>query len=134
MMTTPTDAKIAAYTRTNMETRSEPQLLVDLCARAVVAADTARDTDDVTVQRASLQRAREIVAFLQDSLSVEVGGAVAVNLMRHYTFLNGKLIDAISDPGAADLAMIHGKLTELRDTWREAVEIFQDEEANAGQE
>jgi flagellar biosynthetic protein FliS len=134
MMTTPTDAKLAAYTRTNVETRSEPQLLVDLCERARVAVDAARTTDDRTVQRASLQRAREIVAFLQDSLSVEVGGAVAVNLMRHYTFLNHTLIEALDDIASADLDMLHGKFAELHETWREAVSIFQEQEADAEQE
>ncbi len=134
MMTTPTDAKIAAYTRTNVETRSEPQLLVDLCDRALVAVDAARTTQDVTVQRASLQRAREIVSFLQDSLSVEVGGAVAVNLMRHYTFLNRSLIDAIDEPAKADLDMLHGKFAELHETWREAVKIVMEAEADAPQE
>lgn len=134
MMTTPTDAKIAAYTRTNVETRSEPQLLVDLCERARVGVDAARTTDDATVRRASLQRAREIVAFLQDSLSVELGGAVAVNLMRHYTFLNRALMEAIDDPAAADLDMLHGKFAELHETWREAVKIVMEQEADAAQE
>lgn len=134
MMTTPTDAKLAAYTRTNVETRSEPQLLVDLCERARVAVDAARTTDDRRVQRESLQRAREIVAFLQDSLSVEVGGAVAVNLLRHYTFLNRTLIDALDDTASADLDMLHGKFAELHETWREAVSIYQEQEVDAEHE
>ena len=134
MMTTPTDAKLAAYTRTNVETRSEPQLLVDLCERARVAVDAARTTDDRRVQRESLQRALELVAFLQDSLSVEVGGAVAVNLLRHYTFLNRTLIDALDDTASADLDMLHGKFAELHETWREAVSIYQEQEVDAEHE
>ena len=127
-------SKIAAYHRTNVNTRSEPQLLVDLCDRAVVAVDTARGTDDVALRRSSLQKAREIIVFLQDSLSVEVGGAVAINLTRHYTFLNGKLMEAQAAPETADVELLFEKLSELRDTWQEAVRIHLEQEADALQQ
>jgi len=132
MMTNPTDSnsKINAYRRVNVETRSEPQLLVDLCDRAVVAIATAAESHDDSERREALQRARDIVAFLQESLSLEAGGAVAVNLFRHYTFLIRKLMEAQNDP-EADLALLQTKMQELHVTWREAVQIVEEQQASS---
>ena len=127
MMTKPNDSKINAYRRVNVETQSEPQLLVELCDRAVAAIAMARSSQDEAERRECLQRARDIVAFLQDSLSLEAGGAVAVNLFRHYTFLIRKLMEAQNDP-AADLELMQTKLQELHVTWREAVQIVEEQQ------
>ena len=129
MMTKPNDSnsKINAYRRVNVETRSEPQLLVELCDRAVAAIAMARGSRDDVERRESLQRARDIVAFLQESLSLEAGGAVAVNLFRHYTFLIRKLMEAQNDP-ATDLEPLQTKLQELHVTWREAVQIVEEQQ------
>jgi len=114
----------------NVETRSEPQLLVELCDRAVVAIARARESEDAAERREALQRARDIVSFLQDSLSLEAGGAVAVNLFRHYTFLIRRLMEAQND-ASVDLDPIQTKLQELHVTWREAVQIVEEQQASS---
>ena len=129
-MTSSTKDGLAAYQRINVETQSEPRLLVDLCDRAAVAIDTARGSDDVVLKRSSLQRAREIIVFLQDSLSVECGGVVTVNVFRHYTYLARKLMEAQTDPASADLNLLYDKFSELRDTWSEAVRIVEEQQSD----
>ncbi len=126
MMTPTTDSKLNAYRKVNAETRSEPQLIVDLCERAVVAIDRARTASDDAERARELQRAREIVVFLQDGLSMDLGGALAVNLLRHYTWLARQVAEAQAG-NDTDMDVLHGKFSELHVTWREAVGIFEQE-------
>lgn len=122
-----TNAMIQTYRRADIEARSGPELLVDLCDGAVRAIEIAQTTDRNSVCRSELNRARRIVAALQEALSFEIGGAVALSLFRHYTYLNRLLIEAEQDPQQAQFGHLHEKLTDLRDTWAEAVNIFEEE-------
>ncbi len=124
---TATNAMIQTYRRADVEARSGPELLVDLCDGAVRAVEIAQNTDRPSVCKAELNRARRIIAALQEALSFEIGGTMAVNLFRHYTYLTRLLLEAEQDPAAAQFATLLEKLTDLRDTWTEAVDVFEEE-------
>ena len=131
MYANPLASKLQSYQRTTLETHSPQQLLVELCQGAVSMMERAMESDDPTVRKDELFRARRIVVALQESLSIETGGAVAVELFRHYTYLSRVMLDAHQRPMEADLGMLHGKLLELRDTWAEAVRIYQEDSYGA---
>ncbi len=127
MYANPMASKLQSYQRTTLETHSAPELLVELCEGAVSMVERAMDSDDLTERKDELFRARRIVVALQESLSIETGGSIAVELFRHYTFLSRKLLEAHQDPMNADLALMQEKLVELRDTWTEAVRIYSED-------
>ena len=76
-------------------------------------------------------RARGIVGAHEERLSGEPGGAIGVEVVRHYTYLSRVLLEAHQNPMEADLDLLHGKLVELRDTWVEAVRIYSEESYGA---
>jgi flagellar secretion chaperone FliS len=127
MYANPMASKLQSYQRTTLETHSGPELLVELCAGAVSMVERAMDSEEPRERAHELFRARRIVVALQESLSIEIGGAIAVNLLRHYTFLSRKLLDAHQSPMDADLELLRAKLVDLRDTWTEAVRIDSEE-------
>ena len=123
----PMASKLQVYKRATVEMRSAPELLIDLCDAAVTNVERAMDCDDDASARESLFKARRIVVALQDSLSIETGGVVAVNLFRHYTYLARLLMEAQQNPAVADLELLRVKLADLADTWSQAVRIHQGE-------
>lgn len=131
MYANPMASKLQSYQRTTLETHSPQQLLVELCEGAVSMLARAVESDEPRVRKEELFRARRIVVALQESLSIETGGAVAVELFRHYTYLSRVLLQAHQNPMEADLEMLFGKLVELRDTWAEAVRIYSEESYGA---
>jgi flagellar biosynthetic protein FliS len=127
MYANPMASKLQSYQRTTLETHSGPELLVELCEGAVSMVERAMDCEEPQERAHELFRARRIVVALQESLSVELGGVIAVNLLRHYTFLSRKLLEAHQSPMDSDLELLRGKLVDLRDTWTEAVRIHTEE-------
>lgn len=122
-------SKLHSYRRMNLETRSGPELLLAVCDGALNSVEIAIESDDRRVRLDELSRARRIVLALQENLSIDTGGVVAINLFRHYTYLSRLLLEAQQDPMAADLTLVRAKLVELCDTWSEAVDLYL-EEAN----
>ncbi len=125
-MTTQDASALTSYRRQSMENRSAPELLIDLCQGAVDASERALEAEGARERKRHLHKARRIIVALQDALSFEKGGTIAVNLFRHYVYLNRLLLDAQAQPLQTDLRLIHDKLVELRDTWEEAVHLGAD--------
>jgi flagellar biosynthetic protein FliS len=124
----PREALIYSYRRASYEQHSGPRLLVDLCRKAVRDVAEAREAVDVTTRREQLAHARQIVLFLQESLSLETGGSLAVELFRHYTYLIQRLAVAEIAAEPADLDTLQAKLETLRNTWAEAVRDYEEEQ------
>jgi len=124
----PREFHIRSYRRASYDHNSGPRLLVDLCRRAVRDVEDARDAVEIGERRRYLAHARDIVLFLQESLSLETGGAISVDLFRHYTYLIQQLAAAEVAAEPTGLPALLTKMEELQRTWAQAVRGFEEEE------
>lgn len=106
-------------------------MLVEALSLNVNKARAAILSGDVPTRRECLQKARSIVMELINTLDFEIGGTIAVNLHRMYTYVNFRLVraDAKNKVEAIDEALVVIKIIE--DTWRQAVDNVQREKAAA---
>ena len=110
------------YRRTEAESRSPMELVVMLYDGAIRFMGEARSAiarNDVRARTEATRRALDIVAELQNSLNIEEGGDIALELDRLYVYISTKLLDVTrGDAAAAD--EIHKLLCTLRDGFSQA--------------
>ena len=75
----------------------------------------------------NLVRVQNIITEFETSLDMETGGDFAKNLFALYEFMNRQLVKANMKKDEAALDVVIKHMTELRDTWREAVKKFKAE-------
>ena len=111
------------YQRVQTETASPGQLVVLLyqgCIRFTQRGRTALEAGDTEAARASLLRAQDIVAELMSSLNLEAG-ELAVNLMRLYEYVHGRLVQANIRRDAMAAAEAENLVRSLLPAWEEAI-------------
>lgn len=120
------------YRQNNIMT-APPERLLILLFEALITniskAKTAINQGDLKVRRESLRKARDIVMELIGSLDFSVGGALALNLQRLYTWVNGRLVQADIKNSAEALDEALRVVHILEEGWRGAVEQVQRERA-----
>lgn len=118
MQSTPRGA--AAYRRIEAESRSPLELVVmlyDGALRFVGDARQAHGRGDIGGRGYAISRCLAIIAELQSTLNVEQGGAIAGELDRLYTYVNGRLLDVTVKRDLAALDEVHALLGTIRDGW-----------------
>lgn len=111
-----------AYRRTDVETRSPMELVImlyDGALRFVGEAREAIDRKDVKARTDATRRALDIVTELQNTLNLEQGGDIALELDRLYSYVLAKLLEVTrGDAIAADEVL--KLLGMLREGWSQA--------------
>ena len=121
-------AKVAfgEYKKNKVITASGVELIVQLydelirniqLAKEILSKDDKLSYDEIKNKSKAISKSVNIVAGLGDSLDMEKGGEIAVNLGKLYEFVNMRLLNANvnNDPVMLDDAL--KVLNELREAW-----------------
>jgi len=122
------------YLRTQIETASQPQLLLmlfDGAVRKLNIAKRAMKKKTVETAHNELTKVQQIFTELMVALDVELGGELANNLLRIYDFVYHHLVRANIKQDPALIDEVLPIVENLRDGWRQAVEKY-NEEIEAG--
>lgn len=66
-------------------------------------------------------KAQDIITELNLSLDMEKGGEIAKNLRALYTYMYRELVEAVLKKDKAKLLEVRGMLSDLLETWKEAM-------------
>jgi len=118
------------YKQTQINTTPKEQILLMLYDGAVRFLHLAKEgfaEKNIEKIHNNIVKTQNIITEFQANLDMKNGGDFAQNLFNLYEFLSRQLLIANikKDEGALDLVIKH--VTELRDTWREAVKKFKSE-------
>ena len=111
---------LASYRQTEVVSRTPLELVTMLYDGALRFLATARDAmerRDINARREALNRALAIIAELQNTLNMELGGEIAVELDRLYEYSNLRLLDAAMRHDVTALDEVTRILEILRDGW-----------------
>ncbi len=111
------------YQRVQTETASPGQLVVLLyqgCIRYTQRGRIALEDGDIETARTCLLRAQDVVAELMSSLNLEAGD-LAINLMRLYEYVHGRLVHANIRRDATAAAEVEHLVRSLLPAWEEAI-------------
>jgi flagellar protein FliS len=113
------------YKQTSVKTANRGQLLIMLyeaAIRHVKKAADAIDAKDIPTKCSSIGKVHDIVNELNNTLNFEVGGNIARDLERLYTFMAEQLVKANAQNAKEPLLAVQKLLQTLLDGWREAVD------------
>jgi len=121
----------ALYQKVQVETADRGKLLLmlyDGALRFLKSAGKALHRRDLEGANNSLLRAQDIVTELMASLDLEKGGELAETLFRLYDYIRTLLVEANIRKDVGPLEQVEGMLTELRETWADALGLRASEE------
>lgn len=110
------------YQRTQIENARPTQLvlmLYDGAVRFLCAARERMAAHDLEGQHKALVKAQNIVAYLMGSLDHGRGGEVAGNLLRVYTYMYERLVEANLRDASEPVDEVITMLRDLRGSWEE---------------
>lgn len=115
------------YKQTQINTTPKEQILLMLYDGAVRFLHLAKEgfaEKDIEKIHNNIVKTQNIITEFQVNLDLKAGGEFAQNLFNLYEFLSKQLLKANvkKDEQALDIVIKH--VTELRDTWKEAVKNF----------
>lgn len=118
------------YRQTQMDTTPKEQILLMLYDGAVRFLHLAKEgfaEKNIEKIHNNLVKVQNIITEFEASLDMQAGGDFAKNLFALYEFLSRQLVQANikKDEAALDIVIKH--VTELRDTWKEAVKKYKEE-------
>ena len=118
------------YRQTQMETTPKEQILLmlyDGAVRFLHQAKAGFAEKNIEKIHNNLIKVQNIITEFETSLDIENGGEFAQNLYALYEFMNRELVKANMKKDESSLDLVIKHMTELRDTWREAVKKFKAE-------
>lgn len=122
------------YQKSQVETATPERILIMLYDGAIQFLNIAKlelnaNTVPLNVQKIhnNIMGAQKIVTEFQNTLNMDIGGEVAKNLYDLYDYLYNRLIEANMKKDVSIIEEVLGHLKELRDTWQQAIEIYQKE-------
>lgn len=113
------------YKRAAITTASKGQVLILLYEGAVLnvrGAIHAIETGDIQKKGVCVGKVHDIINELVNTLDFKVGGQIAVDLDRLYTFMIEQLVSANIQNSVEKLKSIEKLLNTLLDGWRVAVQ------------
>ena len=118
------------YQQTQINTTPKEQILLMLYDGAVRFLHLAKEgmaEKNIEKIHNNIIKVQNIITEFEAALDMKNGGEFAQNLFALYEFISRQLSQANlkKDEAALDIAIKH--ITELRDTWREAVKKFKAE-------
>jgi flagellar protein FliS len=112
------------YKQTSVTTANRGQILIMLyeaAIRNVKKASASIEKKDLKTKGMSIGKAHDIINELINTLDFDVGGDIARNLERLYTFIIEQLVKANAENSKEPLLAIQSILETLLSGWREAV-------------
>lgn len=125
------NAYMNQYQQNQIDTASREQILImlyDGAIRFTRQAREAMDSGDDKTKMEKISRAMAIVTEFSNTLDREVGGEIADNLDALYQFMIRELTSANLQNDPEKLEVVIGLLTDLRETWMQAIEIARQEQ------
>ncbi len=113
------------YKQTSVTTANRGQVLIMLyegAIRHVKKAIESIDAKDIPTKCKAIGKTHDIVNELNNSLNFEVGGNIARDLERLYTFMAEQLVKANAENSKEALVSVLKLLETLLDGWRGAVD------------
>ncbi|HEX2938764.1 MAG TPA: flagellar export chaperone FliS [Ruminiclostridium sp.] len=110
------------YRKQDLETSNKQELVGKLFNEASVSLKRARlavEQNDLFAANESIKKAEVIVKTLNNSLDMQYD--ISVQLRRLYTYMDKRMLEANLNKDPEILSEISGMLSELRDTWFEAI-------------
>jgi len=108
-------------------------MLYDGAIRNTVQAIEALANSDRIRKAESISKAMHIISTLSDTLDHQIGGEVAENLDALYNYMIREMSNGNLNNDPAPLRNVEGLLRDLRETWSEAIEIHNREQAQKRQ-
>lgn len=115
------------YRQTQMDTAPKEQILLMLYDGAVRFLHQAKEgllEKDIQKTHNNIVKVQNIITEFEATLDMDSGGEFAQNLFNLYEFLSRQLMIANIKKDEKALNIVIKHMTELRDTWREAVRKF----------
>jgi flagellar protein FliS len=120
----------AAYKQNQIETATPEEILIMLyegAIRFLLLTKKAHTEKNHELFNKNIIRAQHIIQEFMNSLDMEIGGEMAVNLYNLYEYLNYRLIQANIKKDVAMVDEVLDHLRSLKQTWEEAIRIVQRE-------
>lgn len=120
----------AQYQRQAIETATPEEILImlyDGAIRFLLVGRKAMEEKDVAKSSRNLIKAQHILMEFMNTLDMEIGGELAVNLYRLYEYLHYRLVQANIKHDLEMVDEVLGHLRKLKSTWEEAIRITQKE-------
>jgi flagellar protein FliS len=124
------NAYLNQYKSNQFDTASREQILVmlyDGAIRFTRQAINALETGDQHGKITGIQKTMAIVAEFRNTLDHKIGGEIAANLDALYEYMIQCLAQANLKNDPQPLQVVEGLLSDLRATWKEAIEIARKE-------
>ena len=115
----------AKYKEQSVNTATPEELTLMLyngCIKFINLAEVFIDEKNIEKTNLNIQKAQAIIGELNLTLNMDY--EISNNLRQLYTFVNEKLLDANISKDKKALAEAKEIVTELRDTWKEAMALF----------
>ncbi len=115
------------YKQTNAATASKEQILLmlyDGIIKFLLKAKIAFEKNDIQEIHNNLTKAQRIITELQSNLDMENGGKFAQEMYNLYDYYDRRLFEANVDKKTEYVDEVLKHITELRDTWKEAIKKF----------
>lgn len=118
------------YKKNQIETASPEEILIMLyegAIRFLLLSKKAVNEKNLEKSNANLIKAQQIIREFMNSLDMEIGGEMAVNLYRLYEYLHYRLVQANIKKDIAMIDEVLDHLRSLKATWEEAILIAKKE-------
>lgn len=115
------------YLKNQIESASREQLLImfyDGAIRFIARAVQSIDDGNHEQKTYCINKAIAIISELSNTLDHEIGKEIAANLMSLYDFMNRELVKANINNNKDSLELVIKLLSDLRETWNEAIQIL----------
>lgn len=116
----------ATYKRNQIETATPEEILIMLyegAIRFLVLTQKAKAENNVEKFHQNIIKAQHIISEFMESLDMEIGGDMAVNLYQLYEYLHYRLVQANIKKEVAMVDEVLEHLRSLKATWEEAIRI-----------
>lgn len=125
----------AAYQQNSVTTKSPGELtlmLYDGCIKFITGAIEAVESNNIEKRNECIQKAQKILQEFMVTLNMDI--AMANNLMLLYDYVHQRLTKANIEHDRVILEEAREMVTELRDTWKAAIQIQRQKNFGAGQQ
>lgn len=122
--------KTNTYKEVTIKTASQGKLIDMLFDGAIKRAEEAIkyiENNNVELVHKNLIRAQEIITELRTALNMEIGGDLAKNIDRIYEYIHYLLVQGNLKKNTAPIKESIEYMKVMKDTWKEAFEIYQKE-------
>ncbi len=124
-----------SYKQNSVNTASPGELTLMLyngCLKFITLAKKAINDGNVEAKNTNLIKAQNIIHEFMVTLNMDY--KVSNELMVMYDYLHRRLVEANVKSDLAILEEVEGFVTELRDTWKEAIQLNRQQQfTNSGQ-